>query len=206
MAKVKIGNVYPTDEYLLERCAPAGYGLGGYCKSINHWDEATACGWYSTANGSPTAATESTVWAGVVTADPITGQITQTVKSQGVYSQGEAVRHYFDNEWTPWEWVNPPLLQGVEYRTTERYMGQPVYAKLVDCGNMLNAEPKTIAHGCGAVIVVRCHGATNQGTTIPYRWNDYYLDVSADRTNIYICTNADFSGQSCMVKLYYTKN
>lgn len=29
MARVKIGNVYPTDEYLLERCAPAGYGLGG---------------------------------------------------------------------------------------------------------------------------------------------------------------------------------
>lgn len=28
MARVKIGNVYPTDEYLLARCAPAGYGLG----------------------------------------------------------------------------------------------------------------------------------------------------------------------------------
>ena len=25
--------------------------------------------------------------------------------------------------WGPWEWVNPPLALGVEYRTTERYLG-----------------------------------------------------------------------------------
>lgn len=32
------------------------------------------------------------------------------------------------------EWVNPPLALGVEYRTTERYLGKPVYVKVVDCG------------------------------------------------------------------------
>lgn len=29
--------------------------------------------------------------------------------------------------WGPWEWVNPPLVAGVEYRTTERYLGKPVF-------------------------------------------------------------------------------
>lgn len=29
-----------------------------------------------------------------------------------------------------WEWVNPPMMVGVEYRTTERWNGKPVYAKL----------------------------------------------------------------------------
>ena len=29
--------------------------------------------------------------------------------------------------WYPWEYVNPPMLLGVEYRTTERYQGKPVY-------------------------------------------------------------------------------
>lgn len=28
MARVHIGNVFPSDDYLLARCAPAGYGLG----------------------------------------------------------------------------------------------------------------------------------------------------------------------------------
>ena len=30
-----------------------------------------------------------------------------------------------------WEWVDPPLQTGVEYRTTERAAGKPVYAKRV---------------------------------------------------------------------------
>lgn len=29
------------------------------------------------------------------------------------------------------EWINPPMKQNVEYRTTERYMGNPVYTKLI---------------------------------------------------------------------------
>lgn len=34
------------------------------------------------------------------------------------------------------EWINPPMVLGVEYRTTERYNGKPVYTKLVDCGQV----------------------------------------------------------------------
>lgn len=30
--------------------------------------------------------------------------------------------------WSEWEWVNPPLNAGQEYRTTERFLGKPVYA------------------------------------------------------------------------------
>ena len=36
--------------------------------------------------------------------------------------------------WLPWEWVNPPMQLGVEYRTTERYLGKPVYVQLMDFG------------------------------------------------------------------------
>ena len=32
------------------------------------------------------------------------------------------------------EWFNPPMLLGVEYRTTERYLGKPVYAMIINCG------------------------------------------------------------------------
>lgn len=47
--------------------------------------------------------------------------------------------------WQPWEWVNPPMMTGVEYRTTERYLGKPVYCKLVDCGAIV--EGKTVDLG-----------------------------------------------------------
>lgn len=32
------------------------------------------------------------------------------------------------------EWINPPLALGVEYRTTERFFGKPVYVQLVNFG------------------------------------------------------------------------
>ena len=36
--------------------------------------------------------------------------------------------------WYPWEYENPPMVFGVEYRTTERWNGYAVYTKLVDLG------------------------------------------------------------------------
>lgn len=38
------------------------------------------------------------------------------------------------------EWMNPPMVSGEEYRTTERYKGKTVYTKLVDCGGMTNGS------------------------------------------------------------------
>ena len=48
--------------------------------------------------------------------------------------------------WQPWECVNPPMQLGVEYRTTERYLGKPVYAQLMDLGNApAQGSIKTVA-------------------------------------------------------------
>lgn len=32
------------------------------------------------------------------------------------------------------EWLNPPMELGVEYKTTERHFGKPVYTRIIDCG------------------------------------------------------------------------
>ena len=42
------------------------------------------------------------------------------------------------------EWFNPPMLLGVEYRTTERYLGKPVYAKIVNCGESIASSDSFI--------------------------------------------------------------
>lgn len=38
--------------------------------------------------------------------------------------------------WQLPEWVNPPLVLGMEYRTTERYQGKTVYVACFSCGNL----------------------------------------------------------------------
>lgn len=48
-------------------------------------------------------------------------------------------RFKMNGTWGEWEWENPPMVLGVEYRTTERYNGKPVYTKLIYCGVAKNA-------------------------------------------------------------------
>ena len=45
------------------------------------------------------------------------------------YSGLKAVKRKSGGTWYPWEWENPPLADGVEYRTTERYKGNVVFWK-----------------------------------------------------------------------------
>ena len=73
-----------------------------------------------------------------------------------------------DNDvWGEWEWVNPPMELGVEYRTTERYMGKPVYVKLVDFGELPNNTDKSIEYstdtGCK---LIEAKGNLENGTGV----------------------------------------
>lgn len=47
---------------------------------------------------------------------------------------------YRDGAFYDWEWVNPPMKAGVEYRTTERYTGKPVYTRLLELGTFSYSE------------------------------------------------------------------
>ena len=51
-------------------------------------------------------------------------------------SNGCVMQRYTTNGGSSWveEWANPPMEVGVEYRTTERFLGKPVYAKVIDGG------------------------------------------------------------------------
>lgn len=61
-----------------------------------------------------------------------------------------ATRRKIDSVWGPWEWMSPPLQLGIEYRTTERYQGKPVYAKAISLGAGPDSNTKkTVQHGIG---------------------------------------------------------
>lgn len=72
------------------------------------------------------------------------------------------------------EWLNPPMQVGVEYRTTERYLGQPVYTKLLDLGQAVNG--KQVAWS--GINVIR-HAGTLRYHTMPYgAKGDMYWAIS----------------------------
>lgn len=58
-----------------------------------------------------------------------------------------------NNAWIPEEWVNPPMMPGVEYRTTEKFQGNPVYKKLVEFGYTA-AGSNTLNHGISVAVPI----------------------------------------------------
>lgn len=109
-------------------------------------------------------------------------------------------------EWQPWEWVNPPMLLGVEYRTTERYQGAPVYAKLVNFGALPNATQKVVKHNIPNVSsVISVYGSAQDRAIGVGAFGAQVTGINADNANVAIWTSADLSNYSAYVALKYTK-
>ena len=54
-------------------------------------------------------------------------------------------RKMLNGEWQPFEWESPPMNIGVEYRTTERWGGAPVYTQLLDLGTITSSFYATVS-------------------------------------------------------------
>lgn len=138
----------------LGKKASADFGLGGNPRPVfeEDIDDATAAGWYTvggiTING-----------LDVMTLR-VDGDANSAVQEALVWDYG-AFTHYIirrtrgdGSAWTDWEWENPPMTLGVEYRTTERWQNSEVYVKAVDCGSLPNTDLKAISTGIPAAQVV----------------------------------------------------
>lgn len=115
--------------------APDGYGLGGASvrPTGSDWNNATENGWYSGSVNSPNG---YMVHGFVIKYRD--EYIAQIVWGYGNESPVECAQRIKTTDgWQPWEWQNPPMEAGVEYRTTERYQGAVVYKKVDANGNIL---------------------------------------------------------------------
>ena len=107
--------------------------------------------------------------------------------------------------WSEWEYVNPPMILGVEYRTTERFMGKPVYVKLVDFGAGANNTEKSVEHGASNAIVIDYGGYAKSGNgelSVPWKTHS---TLSASDTVIVMTSNANYSGYRVYVWIKYYK-
>lgn len=207
--------LYPKTVYnQVSGVAPAGYGLGEYAPTLISNCNILRNGWYqvdaSTANIPDVGLT-----SGVLRIDEATGDL--VYQSLYLYVPGKVhkmERVHFSGTWYPWEWVNPPMSVGVEYRTVERYQGKPVYVKLVDCGALPNSASKSISISDDTT--VRCFdivtGTNSSGMVLPtasFGGTNLNREVAitSNGSSILIVTN--FNGSSytntyVLVKYYKT--
>lgn len=84
--------------------------------------------------------------------------------------------------WMPFEWENPPMKIGVEYRTTERYDGKPVFVMAVNGGAFPDNSSKIIEvqipDTSGQVKMLDCYGVLDNGTQIPGLFEESVFDAS----------------------------
>lgn len=123
----ELEEIYKT----LANKAPAGYGLGTTPKKITDWNDAKIDGWYYSSEGAANAPDSTVGCFGLVY-----NQGGPEVCVQEVWGLLNINKYYhwrrlvYPGSGTPWEWVDPPMYEGVVYRTTERHLGNPVYKKM----------------------------------------------------------------------------
>ena len=106
------------------------------------------------------------------------------------------------------EWFNPPMLLGVEYRTTERWNGAPVYAQLFDCSPLPNATTKVFpvegTYADNVSVVVDYGGmSTHFGQSLQ---NKGFASLNVTQSQISITTENDLSAGNAYVWVKYTKS
>ena len=79
------------------------------------------------------------------------------------------------------EWINPPMVDGVEYRLTKRHKGKPVYTMAMEIGAMPSNTSATI-------------GISVSGATISEL---VAIDVFAEASNMYKLPFVDGDGKLC---------
>lgn len=112
------------------------------------------------------------------------------------------------------EWLNPPMVVGVEYRTTEKFEGKPVYCQLVYFTGVVDGGTVTV-NVPKVATVLRFFGSRS-GVPLPFisekglsnAWTNYF-SVNRFTDKITIIMNAGSSvpsGSRFYCALYYTKN
>ena len=118
-------------------------------------------------------------------------------------------RTFYSSAAYPWEWVNPPMIAGIEYRTTERWNGKPVYTQVVSFGALPNNTNKHINHGISnmnALVSYSAYASTGSTDRVNIIGVYYIVDLRITNTTIQVQTNADMSAWTgCYFTLKYTK-
>lgn len=198
--------------------APAGYGLGAEATELvasDDLDNETNNGWYRWGNSVPANAPVMNNYGGrgygYMRVDNSTASnCIQTVYT--CYSGMENCRQMrakIGGVWKPWEWVNPPMMLGVEYRTTERWNGKVVYTKAISVGAA--AEGNYVVNdtsSAGVTRVLRYCGSLGTNA-LPLPEYSTWLRVGDNGGQLSVVVNigdSAFVGTAVYAQAWYTKD
>ena len=155
--------------------------------------------------------------SGKAPANAPSGAATGSMYSMRVFSRGYACiqeccdtttnrgciiqRTLNDDGATQWEWINPPMLVGYEFRTTERYNGKPVYMKLVNFGALPANSTKSMTVS-GMYYPFTITGTTSGNRSIPHAG---YITVRGSYQEIEVTTTVDYSSTTATLLVKYLK-
>lgn len=194
--------------------APSGYGLGDIaynCPVMDDAHKALGTGWYR------------------MTADTLNGiaqnaicrveSFNANVRILTAFTTQASNLYYvvrrkvcFNSVWGDWEWHDPPLLLGIEYLTTERYLGKAVYAKLVNFGALPAATTKSVSFtDASGATVVYCALHLSDGAFIVGEGTDRNVTITTitvhpSRTAVSVITTVDLSAVTAYALVKYTKD
>lgn len=137
-----------TKGYVAAAAAPAGYGLGTTSKELtkaddlnNIWQNGNYWWNLSAPVNAPVFDYDTQGAYGYMRVDSRdNGSFTQTIRSFHAPNIGITVIRTKIGDTIIEEWDNPPMIPGMEYRTTERWNGNTVYAALISLGNMPDGQ------------------------------------------------------------------
>ena len=107
--------------------------------------------------------------------------------------------------WNPWEWENPPVADGAEYRTTKRHGGKPVYTRKITVENAPDSAAGVYPHGLEGIIPIRWDGIATDGENVLVLPFGTSFSVGVDRTNIVLSATENYSGYAVEITLQYCK-
>lgn len=211
--------------------APTGYGIGGESKLLtqtDNLDNVVTPGFYhfnGYGNNSPTGGPDKAIYTElnglcVFQVEAYSNiRLLQTIKTIAV--PGIIIQRIINSEGvSAWEWLNPPMVEGVEYRTAERFLGKPVYQKVVNCTGLpsgTSAQPvyKNFNYGVANVsIPISAKGILYTVEGYPYpipgvvsAFSDTMvaIDIGLTLANIKILSYVDASTVTAKVTCKYTK-
>lgn len=107
------------------------------------------------------------------------------------------------------EWINPPMVSGEEYRTTERFDGKVVYTRLVNCGEMTSGSSVTFAE---SVTAIRYAGFAG-GVPLPHLSDDgfggtwaLWIKVNGGTITLYAGSGYENTTVAVTAQVWYTKD
>ena len=106
------------------------------------------------------------------------------------------------------EWSNPPMEFDVEYRTSERWAGLPVYTKIVTFGNLPSSAstPKSVEHGIANIAHVLSVDLISTSHSTNLTHYKVVTDLYANDTKIQVETSGNLYTYNCVVLLKYVKH